>query len=196
MFWIKKKKDESVIYGTLNQRLFAALIDLFILIVIWTPIEKILMALIYRNSTPPRQEFSGSLEQQLEQYKNSTEQIDPSFILNNFNHIVEKHGLWSVLLEQILTIIVLITFTLLFWFKKQATPGKMLLKLKIVDNNTLQPPTTMQYIIRLFSYLVSMLPLGLGVFSISMSKKKRGWHDLIAGTAVIKITKKKNAEQL
>ncbi len=193
MFWAKKKKDESTIYGTLNQRLFAALIDLFILIVIWTPLERIVITLIYNNTVSPRQKFAISLEQKLATLKDSAEQIEPNFVLSSFSEFIEQYGIWNLMAEQFIALFILLAFTLFFWITKQATPGKMLLRLKIVDNITLQPPTIAQYIIRLFSYALSILPLGLGILFIAINKKKHGWHDLIAGTSVIRVAKKKNA---
>src|SRR5436190_2417886 len=50
----------------------------------------------------------------------------------------------------------------LFWMARQATPGKMLLRMKIADAKTLGPPTRMQDIVRYLGYYVSMLGLFLG----------------------------------
>src|SRR5262245_38637433 len=49
--------------------------------------------------------------------------------------------------------------TILFWKYRQATPGKMLLGLKIVDASTLGPLGTGQMFGRYFAYIVSGLPL-------------------------------------
>jgi len=46
--------------------------------------------------------------------------------------------------------------------------------------------TTKQAIIRYLGYLVSALPLGLGFLWIAFDQSKRGWHDMMAGTVVIK----------
>ncbi len=40
------------------------------------------------------------------------------------------------------------TIILLFWFYKQATPGKMLFKVKIVDATTHEKASVKQYVIR------------------------------------------------
>ncbi len=47
--------------------------------------------------------------------------------------------------------------TILFWNFKSATPGKMLLKLKVVDEHTLNKLTFKQSIIRYLSYYISLL---------------------------------------
>lgn len=71
------------------------------------------------------------------------------------------------------------------WVCRQSTPGKMLLSAKIVDAKTLGKLTVSQSIIRYFGYFVSTFPLGLGLIWVAFDEKKRGWHDMIAGTLVI-----------
>jgi uncharacterized RDD family membrane protein YckC len=67
----------------------------------------------------------------------------------------------------------------------QATFGKRLLKLKIIDLNG----TRISFVRALFRCLamfISIAPIGLGIWYISTDSKKQGWHDLIAGSYVIK----------
>ncbi len=71
------------------------------------------------------------------------------------------------------------------WVKFSATPGKMLFKAVIVDKRTLGKPSVGQLIGRYFSYFISVIPLCLGIFWIAFDPKKRGWHDLLAGTLVV-----------
>ena len=73
-----------------------------------------------------------------------------------------------------------------FWIMKQATPGKMAFSAKIVDADTGLPASSAQLVGRYFAYLVSMLPLFLGIFWVAFDKRKQGWHDKLAGTVVIK----------
>ncbi len=74
---------------------------------------------------------------------------------------------------------------LVLWYKKQASIGKMAISAKIVDARTSKAPTKNQLIGRYFAYLLSFLPLGLGFLWIAFDSKKQGWHDKLAGTAVI-----------
>jgi len=78
-----------------------------------------------------------------------------------------------------------IVATILFWIYKSATPGKMVLSVKVLDTKTGQAPTPVQAIVRYIGYYVSLLPLGLGFFWIAFDEKKQGWHDKMAGTVVI-----------
>lgn len=69
-----------------------------------------------------------------------------------------------------------------FWIYWSATPGKMIMHMKIVDENTLQQPTKWQLIKRFFGYLTALF----GIWSIIFSKQRQALHDKIAKTVVIK----------
>lgn len=75
---------------------------------------------------------------------------------------------------------------IVFWVLKQATPGKMAISAKIVDATTGQPASTGQLVGRYFAYMVSTIPLFLGIIWVAFDKRKQGWHDKLAGTVVIK----------
>lgn len=75
---------------------------------------------------------------------------------------------------------------IVFWIYKQATPGKMAVSAKIVDATTGQPASTAQLVGRYFAYILSALPLCLGMIWVAFDKRKQGWHDKLAGTVVIK----------
>ena len=76
-------------------------------------------------------------------------------------------------------------YTILFWRLKGATPGKMIVEIKIVDVETLLEPSVRSLIGRYFAYIVSTIPLCLGFLWVAWGKDKRGFHDKLAGTAVI-----------
>lgn len=67
------------------------------------------------------------------------------------------------------------------------TPGKWLMGLRIVDATSLEKPTKWQYALRFFAYIPATLPLMLGLIWVSLNKRRRGLHDIIAGTVVIHI---------
>lgn len=75
---------------------------------------------------------------------------------------------------------------LIFWTYKSATPGKMAIKAIIVDADTGRQPTTKQLLIRYCAYIVSMIPLGLGLMWVGWDSKKQGWHDKLAKTVIIR----------
>lgn len=74
---------------------------------------------------------------------------------------------------------------ILFWVFRSATPGKMVLSMKIVDVKTFGKPHPFRLIIRYLGYILSSIPPFLGFLWIAIDKRKQGWHDKIAGTAVI-----------
>jgi len=78
---------------------------------------------------------------------------------------------------------------IVFWMRKQATPGKMVLYLRILDADTGNKPSAAQFVGRYFAYLVSMLPLFLGLIWVAFDKRKQGWHDKLAGTVVVRTKK-------
>jgi uncharacterized RDD family membrane protein YckC len=75
---------------------------------------------------------------------------------------------------------------IVFWVYKQATPGKMVVSIRIVDATTGSAPSTGQCVGRYFAYFVSIFPLGLGLIWVAFDKRKQGWHDKLAGTVVIR----------
>ena len=73
-----------------------------------------------------------------------------------------------------------------FWLYKLATPGKMAIGATIVDARTGRRPSAGQLVIRYFGYIVSTLPLGLGLIWVAFDSRKQGWHDKLAGTVVVR----------
>lgn len=74
----------------------------------------------------------------------------------------------------------------LFWLYKSATPGKMVLKIKIVDAQSGGKLSVGQSIGRYLAYIPAMIPLFLGLLWVGWDSKKQGWHDKMAKTVVIK----------
>ena len=91
------------------------------------------------------------------------------------------HGFWDVMLGSIFPFVA----TMWFWNKYLGTPGKMALKIKIVDATTGQPMSKGQAIGRYFAYIISMIPFGFGYLWVAIDKRKRGWHDILANTVVL-----------
>lgn len=75
---------------------------------------------------------------------------------------------------------------ILFWRFRGATPGKMLVRARIVTAEGLTQPSTGRLIGRFFAYFVSIFPACLGFLWIAFDRRKQGWHDKIAGTVVVR----------
>lgn len=76
--------------------------------------------------------------------------------------------------------------TVVLWRRLQATPGKMALKLRVLDAESGNTASVRQCIGRYLGYVVSTLPLGLGFFWAAFDRRKQGWHDKLAGTVVVR----------
>jgi len=79
--------------------------------------------------------------------------------------------------------------TIILWMYKSATPGKMILHLKVLDDVTGNKLTIGQSIGRYFAYIPAMLILFIGIFWVAWDKKKQGWHDKLAKTVVVRSKK-------
>ena len=95
-------------------------------------------------------------------------------------------GPMDVLLSYVFPVVA----TVLFWYWKQATPGKMAVSAKIVDARTGKEPSVGQYIGRYFAYVLSAIPFGLGFLWVAFDSRKQAWHDKLAGTVVVRPKKR------
>lgn len=80
-----------------------------------------------------------------------------------------------------------------FWLTRQATPGKMVLSLRVVDATTGDTLSIGQSLGRYLGYYVSTIPLLLGLIWVAFDSRKQGWHDKLAGTVVVR-SKSRGAE--
>ena len=92
------------------------------------------------------------------------------------------YGFWDLMLCYILPFVA----TVWFWLRYFGTPGKMALRLKIVDADTGGKLSLAQAIGRYFAYFVSAIPLLLGYIWVGIDKNKQGFHDKLAGTVVVR----------
>lgn len=101
------------------------------------------------------------------------------------NHDAEDYGDWDPA-NFVLSTVIPAMIVLIFWARRQATPGKMLIHARIVDATTGGPPRTGQLVLRYLGYFVSTFALGLGFLWIAFDRRKQGWHDKMATTLVIR----------
>ena len=94
----------------------------------------------------------------------------------------EVKGFWYSLIQYVVPLVI----TVWFWTKYLGTPGKLILRLRVVDAQTGQSISTPKAIGRYLGYYVSILPLMLGIIWVGIDKKKQGFHDKLAGTVVIR----------
>ena len=78
-------------------------------------------------------------------------------------YLITDGGAWLLFADMGYQMLIVGIIVIIFWFCKNATPGKMLLNMEIVDARTGGKPSLW----------------------ILWDKKRQGWHDKIAGTVVI-----------
>lgn len=82
--------------------------------------------------------------------------------------------------------VVPVVYFVWFWARTGATPGKMALGLRVVAADD-QPPTGMQSFIRFLGTIPSSLVFFLGYLWMLWDAERRCWHDILAGTRVIRV---------
>lgn len=182
-FLRKKEGPDSKLYPSFQARIFATLIDTALATIIAIMVSSVLnttASMGYHDSLPSAK-FAKAINNTP---KKSAEALEPNHD-DEYQKFFANHGYQGIIFEQFIQIALMGVATFIFWLKTHATPGKLLLSMKIVDAKTLKDPTTFQLIVRLLAYPISFLPLGLGIFYITCNKKRRAWHDIIAGTLVV-----------
>ena len=94
---------------------------------------------------------------------------------------IAVEGLTGFLLQ----VAVGLVYTIGFWIAQGATPGKMAVGIKIttVDGDDIDFGRAL---LRYVGYIASAIILLIGFLMIAFTGQKRGLHDYIAGTVVIK----------
>ncbi len=76
-------------------------------------------------------------------------------------------------------------YTIGFWVAEGATPGKMVMGIRIYTADG-APIGLGTAIVRYLGYFASSLSLGIGFLMVAFTPRKRGLHDFIANTMVIR----------
>ncbi len=91
----------------------------------------------------------------------------------------------SIFLMLIFTVLAL-AYILIGWSKYGTTIGKRIFGLYVVDDQTGRAPTMGKAFLRLVGYIVDGFTFYIGFLMIAFTADKRGLHDMIAKTHVIK----------
>lgn len=110
--------------------------------------------------------------------------VPPLYLIYGESYFSGTHvvrGSWDFILSYVAPMVLVFGF----WNYLSATPGKLLCGLKIIDVETGAQPKTGQFVRRYLGFIPSTLALGLGYFWVLVDERKQGWHDKLAGTAVV-----------
>lgn len=162
-------------YASFTLRILASLLDTLLSSVVLVPLYQIYFFLTSKQPIPL------DLQEKLRHGQIPTLE-EQAFL---------THYIFLFIAESGVQILLIGGATLLFWVHRGATPGKMLLRMKIIDEKTGNLPSFRQSLLRSFGYILSLLPFCLGFIWIYFDKRNRGWHDYLAGTSVIKKNKNK-----
>ncbi len=168
----KVKKDENgICYVTGLRRYISVLLDLIIIILFLQFCSQALNQLFINSGD------SKILSQIAAKY--------PMVQLSVEEEIAKNRFIKLIILNQIVQTIMLFSYVTYMWVRFAATPGKLLLGIRVVNSNTFEKMTLSQAIKRFFSFILSVAPLFLGFIWANFDKRCQTWHDKIAGTVVV-----------
>jgi uncharacterized RDD family membrane protein YckC len=90
------------------------------------------------------------------------------------------------LIYLLMTVFISMCYFIYFHGAAGQTPGKMIFGLKVVQSTGKQMTFGLAFL-RWVGYIISAIVFYLGFIWIAFDAKKRGWHDKIAGTVVIRV---------
>lgn len=82
-------------------------------------------------------------------------------------------------------------YCIVFWKFRSATPGKLLMDMKIVDAESGKEPSSLRWLLRGAGYVINVLILFIGFLWILFDERRQGLHDKLANTVVIKTPPRK-----
>lgn len=179
-FKTRPKSERDAKYATFNRRMLAATIDSILIMLFIAPV----IDWVFIHYYGPVSFNLVELQQQMQL------QPSPREASQLFWHTVITSGALERLIANFgWQMVVLSLATAICWHFWSATPGKMLLRIRIVDAKTEQPISDAQILLRIAGYLVSTMVFLLGFFWIGVDKRRQGWHDKLADTVVVIVPK-------
>ena len=177
--WMRPRKiDEKYKkYASFNRRIFASTIDCMVALFTVAPLANRILRLFLTPVKVPLDRIEAA------RANPDTEDAEMIKIL------IESGKMSEIFISFGVQMIALIIASAICWKIWSATPGKMLLRMKIVDADTEQNMTTKQILVRSVGYIFSSAVFALGIIWISFNKRRQGWHDKMANTVVIVVSK-------
>lgn len=168
--------NKQILYPGFITRFIALIIDLFCISLIVSPINQFLNPIIFKTV------FADFLHQ------NNIDVVNFDVIIELFkdsnfqSHMKLSSFIYFILLINMLYFILLFCYLIVTQTRYSSSIGQKLLGLKVVDYSTFEKASMWQIINRSIFIWLGLLSLPTIIFS----KQKRGLHDLIASTIVIK----------
>ena len=168
--------QKQIIYPKFIPRLFSMTIDLVILSIALTPLMNIISRYVFIYMF---YQFFLDFSVNIHDTLAITEAVKrPEF--NSYISATRFFGYIAVLF--LLNSLFMGGYFVFFWHKFGATPGKMIMRMKIVYFDDYSRPSLYRLCKRFFGYITIII----GIFSMIVNKNGRATHDKIANTVVIK----------
>ena len=159
-------------YAGFHDRLMANVLDFFLIFIFLSPVFAEINSWIYEGA---------SVSEVLSTSAQLSEQDQQAAV-----EYVRQSGWVEGFLQTYIAQIVILGFIYVyFWSHFSATPGKLILGLKIVNRDDETPIDMSTAIHRYLGFLISLPPLMLGFVWMNFNKKHQTWHDMVGGTIVI-----------
>lgn len=84
------------------------------------------------------------------------------------------------------SLVLSIVYPVYFWALRGATPGKQVFGLRVLGMDGETPIGWQRAMMRVIGYMINGLVIGIGFLWIAVSEEKRGLHDRLAGTMVLR----------
>ena len=167
---------KQITYPKFIPRLFSMTIDLVILSIALTPIMNIISRYVFIYTFHQFfLDFSVNIH--------DTQAIAESVKMPEFTSYISATRFFCyIAVLFLLNSLFMGGYFVFFWRKFGATPGKMVMRMKIVDVDDYSRPSLYRLCKRFCGYITIII----GIFSMVLSKNGRAIHDKIANTVVIK----------
>ena len=80
--------------------------------------------------------------------------------------------------------VVVVVYFVGFWSTTGQTPGMRVMRLRVLADSSGGPPTVWRSIVRLIGLVIAIIPLFAGFLPVLVDDRRRGIHDMLAGTVV------------
>lgn len=168
--------QKQITYSKFIPRLFATSIDLLILTIVLTPLMAIITKYIFIYSFGDFFINSGI-------DINDSESMNLAISSPEFAQYLTLGAFLKYTAKLMLVNSFFMSFYFIgFWHYFGATPGKMIMHMKIVDSSDYSRPSLWRLIKRFFYYVTAFV----GIWSIVVTKRSQALHDKMAGTVVVK----------
>ena len=76
-------------------------------------------------------------------------------------------------------------YFVVFWSSTGQTPADRVMRIRVVMEGRGEPPRPARALVRMVGLLLAAIPLFAGFLTILVDDRRRGLHDLLAGTVVV-----------